>query len=156
VWLAELGWQVTAADFAAAALARTEAAARERGVDDRVRTRRLDVRTFDAAGEQWDLVTSQFVHLPDGGMVDVTRRLAAAVAPGGTLLVVGHHPADLSTGVRHGHASFMFTPDQLRPALDETAWTIEACEVRPRSQPHPETGEPIEIQDSVLRARRLP
>jgi hypothetical protein len=55
-------------------------------------------------------------------MVGLTRRLAAAVAPGGTLLVVGHHPADLATGVRHGHASF--------------------------------TGKPMEIQDSVLRARR--
>jgi thioredoxin reductase/SAM-dependent methyltransferase len=154
VWLAQRGWQVTAADFASAALARTSTAAHEHGVGDRVTPRQLDVRTFDAAGEEWDLVTSHFVHLPDGGMVEVTRRLAAAVAPGGTLLVVGHHPADLSTGLRHGHATFMFTPEELRPALDEHEWEIEVCQARPRTQAHPATGEPMQIQDSVLRARR--
>jgi len=68
--------------------------------------------------------------------------------------VVGHHPADLQTGLRHEHASFMFAPEDLLPALDETEWSVEVCETRPRAQAHPETGEPIDIQDSVLRARR--
>jgi hypothetical protein len=145
---------VTALDFADAGLARVKAHASEAGVGDRVSTRRSDVRTFDADGETWDLVTSHFVHLPDGGMVDVVRRLAAAVAPGGTLLVVGHAPSDIHTGLRHGHHSFMHTADQLLPALDD-AWEVEVCESRPRTQAHPETGEEIEIADAVLRARRV-
>ncbi len=73
VWLAEKGWRVTATDFAAAALSRTAEAAGQRGVGDRLETRQVDVRDFEAEGELWDLVTSQFVHLPDGGMLDVTR-----------------------------------------------------------------------------------
>ena len=76
------------------------------------------------------------------------------MAPGGTLLVVGHHPADLGTGLRHGHAPFMFAPEDLLPALEGAEWEVEVCESRPRTQAHPETGEPIDIQDSVIRARR--
>ncbi|WP_210502886.1 bifunctional NAD(P)/FAD-dependent oxidoreductase/class I SAM-dependent methyltransferase [Nocardioides xinjiangensis] len=153
VWLAERGWDVTAVDFADAALVRVAERAREAGVDDRVETRRVDVRTFDPAGETWDLVTSHFFHLPDGGMPDVVRRLASAVAPGGTLLVVGHHPDDLATGLRHGHTTFMFTADQLLPALPDD-FVVEACEARPRTQAHPHTGEEIAVADATLVARR--
>jgi SAM-dependent methyltransferase len=153
LWLASRGWEVTASDFADAALARVAAHAAEAGLSDRVDTRRFDVRTFEPDGETWDLVTAHFVHLPDGGMVDVVRRLASAVAPGGTLLVVGHDPGDLATGLRHGHHSFMHTADQLLPALDD-GWEVEVCESRPRTQAHPETGEEVAIADAVLRARR--
>ena len=152
LWLAAQGWEVTAADFADAALARVAEHAEEAGVGDRVETRRFDARTFDPAGETWDLVTAHFLHLPDGGMVDVVRRLASAVAPGGTLLVVGHDPGDLATGLRHGHRSFMHTADQLLPALGEE-WVVEVCESRPRTQAHPRTGEEVAVADAVLRAR---
>ena len=130
-----------------------QAVERAAGVADRVETRRIDVRTFEPDGETWDLVTCHFVHLPDGGMLDVTRRLCSAVAPGGTLLVVGHDPGDLVTGLRHGHQSFMHTADELLPALGDE-WEIEVCESRPRTQAHPQTGEDIAIADAVLRARR--
>jgi thioredoxin reductase/SAM-dependent methyltransferase len=152
LWLAARGWEVTASDFADAALARVAKHAAEAGLGDRVETRRIDVRTFEPDGETWDLVTAHFVHLPDGGMVDVVRRLASAVAPGGTLLVVGHAPNDIHTGLRHGHVSFMHTADQLLPALGDE-WVVEVCESRPRTQAHPETGEEIAIADAVLRAR---
>ena len=153
IWLASHGWEVTAVDFADAALARTAAHAEEAGVADRIDTRRIDVRAFDADGETWDLITSHFFHLPDGGMPDVVRRLASALAPGGTLLVVGHHPEDLATGLRHGHTSFMFTPDELLPAVPDD-FVVEVCESRPRTQAHPHTGEEIAVADAVLRVRR--
>ena len=153
IWLASRGWDVTASDFADAALARVAEHAAEAGVGDRVATRRFDVRTFEPDGETWDLVTAHFLHLPDGGMVDVVRRLATAVAPGGTLLVVGHDPGDLATGLRHGHRSFMHTADQLLPALGDE-WEVEVCESRSRTQAHPGTGEEVAVADAVLRARR--
>lgn len=145
---------MTASDFAEAALARVTEHAADAGVGDRVTTRLLDARTFEPDGETWDLVTAHFVHLPDGGMADVVRRLASAVARGGTLLVVGHAPSDAHSGLRHGHDSFMHTADQLLPALDEE-WQVEVCESRPRTQPHPETGEEIAIADAVVGALPL-
>jgi 2-polyprenyl-3-methyl-5-hydroxy-6-metoxy-1,4-benzoquinol methylase len=154
IWLASQGWSVTAVDFADAALARTTRHAEEAGVADRIETRRIDVRTFDPGDERWDLVTSHFFHLPDGGMPDVVRRLASAVAPGGTLLVVGHHPEDLATGLRHGHTTFMFTAEELAPALPE-GFVVEVREARSRTQAHPHTGEQIDVADAVLRARRV-
>jgi hypothetical protein len=69
------------------------------------------------------------------------------------LLVVGHHPEDLTTGLRHGHTSFMFTSDELVPALPPD-FVVEVSEARPRTQAHPETGEEIAVADAVLRARR--
>ncbi|GAB3038563.1 methyltransferase [Nocardioides flavus (ex Wang et al. 2016)] len=153
IWLASQGWRVTAVDFADAALARVAEHAAEAGVGERVETRRLDVRSFDPAGETWDLVTSHFFHLPGGGMPDVVRRLASAVAPGGTLLVVGHAPEDVHSGLRHGHHAFMHTAEDLVPALPED-FVVEVCESRPRVQAHPGSGEEVAVADTVLRARR--
>ncbi len=152
IWLAARGWQVTGLDFARTGLDRAAAHATEAGVADRCTWRQDDARTFDAAGETWDLVTAQYFHQPDGGMVDVTRRLGGAVAAGGVLLVVGHHADDLHTGLRGGRAELVFTPDDLRPALDPSRWTIEVAEVRDR-EAHGHDG-PVTVRDSVLRARR--
>jgi thioredoxin reductase/SAM-dependent methyltransferase len=153
IWLAGRGWQVTALDFAEGALARTMQHAVEAGVDGLVATRLADLRDWQPGGETWDLVSSQFVHLPDAGMVDLTRTLAAAVAPGGRLLVVGHHSDDHITGLRHGHHSFLFTAESLLPALGDD-FEVEVCETRRRTAVHPHSGEEIVVNDAVLRARR--
>ena len=89
-------------------------------------------------------------------MVDLTRRLARAVAPGGTLLVVGHHPDGLpADDSGHGHArhSFLFGPADLLPALPEQEWEVQVAEVRERAATHPEGGS-MHTLDSVVRARR--
>src|SRR5215207_11740883 len=92
IWLAQHGWTVTGADFSANGLARAAQHAEEAGVADRTDWWQVDARAFDAGGRSYDLVTTHFLHPPDAGMVDVTRRLAEAVAPGGHLLVVEHRP----------------------------------------------------------------
>ncbi len=154
LWLARHGWQVTALDFAEAALRRGAERAAAEGLADRVTWRRADVREWEAGDERWDLVTSSFLHLPDGGMVDVVRRLAGAVGPGGTLLVVGHHPDDLATGLRHGRRDWLFAPEDLLPALDPEGWDVHV-EVRSRTESHQHHGAaPVEVRDSVDRAQR--
>ncbi|WP_104107120.1 bifunctional NAD(P)/FAD-dependent oxidoreductase/class I SAM-dependent methyltransferase [Nocardioides sp. 616] len=153
VWLAAHGWSVTGVDFSTTGLARAAEHAGAAGVADRIEWRHLDVRSFDPGPERWDLVTSQFMHLPDGAMVDLTRRLGRAVAPGGTLLVVGHHPDDHATGLRHGGHGFLFTPEDLLPALDPAEWEVEVTDVRPRAATGHD-GEQVTVRDSVLRARR--
>ena len=76
IWLAQQGWRVTGADFSANGLARAARHAEEAGVADRDRLvagRRP--RPSRPDGRSYDLVTTHFLHPPDGGMVEVTRRL---------------------------------------------------------------------------------
>ncbi len=46
---------------------------------------------------QFDLVVSLYVHVA-GSVQEMVRRMGAGVAPGGTLLRVGHRPIDSATG----------------------------------------------------------
>ncbi len=156
LWLARQGWGVTALDFSEAALRRGAERTETEGLTERVEWRHADVRAWEPGDERWTLVTSHFLHLPDGGMRDVVRRLAGAVAPGGRLLVVGHHPDDLATGLRHGRREWLFTPEDLLPALDLAEWEVEVAEVRSRTETHSHEAGPdgVTVQDSVLRARR--
>lgn len=151
IWLAEQGWSVTAIDFSETGLARAAAHADERGVGDRVEWRHADLRTWRPEGEEWDLVTSHFLHLLDPGMVVVTGRMADAVAPGGTLLVVGHHPDDAHTGLRWSMPGVLFTADDLRPAVDADRFAVRT-EARPRQESH--HGDEHAVTDAVLVAVR--
>ena len=100
IWLAGQGWQVTAVDVSEVALERTARHAIEKGVDERV-----EVGFYDVLGERsprkphgrpgFDLVSAHFMHVPEPDFAGVYQRIAAAVAPGGRLLVVAHHPFDV-------------------------------------------------------------
>lgn len=152
IWLAEQGWQVTGVDFSAAGLEKAAQHAAERGVGDRIEWRQADLRSWTPDGEQWDLVTSHFLHLLDEGMVDATRRMADAVAPGGTLLVVGHHPDDEHTGLRWSMPGVLFGADELVPAVDPERFEVRAEARRRTETRHEETHS---VTDAVLVARRV-
>lgn len=84
----------------------------------------------------------------------VYRRLASAVATGGTLLVVGHHPSDLRTTVpRPPRPELFFTADDLVPLLDSGSWQIVTNTAAPHEVTDPE-GRVVTVHDSVLCARR--
>ncbi|MYW64299.1 methyltransferase domain-containing protein [Streptomyces sp. SID8379] len=151
VWLAGRGWRVTGADFSAEGLARAARHTEQAGVADRVDWWQVDARKFEAGERSYDLVTSHYLHAPDGGMVEVTRRLAAAVAPGGLLLVVGHAPSHEFTQLSESHRNAMFLAAELLPALPDDFEPV-AVEQRTRTL-HRDSG-PVEAEDSVLLARR--
>ena len=117
IWLAQQGWPVTGADFAENGLARAAQQADAAGVAAPVEWWQVDARHFDIGGRTWELVTAHFLHPPDTGMVDVTRRLAAAVGPGGHLLVVKHAPNALFTQIHAAQRRAMWLAEDLRPAL---------------------------------------
>lgn len=151
IWLAQQGWEVTGADFSAAGLARAARHAEAAGVAERTQWWQVDAREFDAEGRTWDLVATHFLHPPEGGMVEVTRRLATAVAPGGHLLVVGHAPSEeLMQGNPEKHRA-MFVATDLLPALPEE---FEALVVEQRPRTVTREGRTFEIDDSTLLARR--
>jgi len=98
IWLAERGWQVTAVDFSAAGLARAARLAAERGVS--VDWVQADLLDYQPAPGRFDLVLIAYIHLPAAGLARVFRSAAAAIAPGGTLLVIGHDRDNITRG--HG------------------------------------------------------
>ena len=151
VWLAQQGWQVTGADFSANGLARAARHADEAGVATACDWWQVDARTFTADGRSFDLVTTHFLHPPDGGMVEVTRRLATAVAPGGHLLVVGHAPSDAFTHLASSHRRAMFVAEDLLPGLPDG---FEALVVEQRPRTVTRDGATVDIADSTLLARR--
>jgi 2-polyprenyl-3-methyl-5-hydroxy-6-metoxy-1,4-benzoquinol methylase len=151
IWLARRGWRVTGADFSANGLARAAEHARAAGVADRTDWWQVDARTFTPDGRSYDLVTTHFLHPPDGGMAQVTRRLAAAVTPGGHLLVVGHAPSDGFTHLTATHRNAMFLAADLLPSLPDDFAVLVAAQ-RPRTVTR--DGRTVEIQDSTLLARR--
>ncbi len=159
LWLAARGWRVTGLDFSQVALDRAAGRAADAGADVARRTdwRRADLRGWAPAdGDRlaYDLVTSHFAHLPDRGMATLLPRLADAVAPGGTLLVVGHHPDDLSGGQRWAAVDMMFTADDLVALLDPADWVVEVAEKRPRQAPAHEGHGTVTVHVAVLRAQR--
>lgn len=153
IWLARQGWRVTGADFSANGLARAAKHADEAGVAERTDWWQVDARTFAAGGRSYDLVTTHFLHPPDGGMVEVTRLLAEAVAPGGHLLVVGHAPSEVFTKLAASHRGAMFLAVDLLPGLPPG---FEALVVEQRPRTVTRDGVTVDIDDSTLLARRTP
>jgi len=103
---------------------------------------------------QFDLISAQFVHLPRPSLESLVRRLAAAVLPGGTLLIVGHHPSDLDTTIgRWNLPDLMFTADRVAAVLDLDDWQIVLAGAPERQALDPE-GRSVTIRDAVLHAVR--
>lgn len=151
IWLARQGWRVTGADFSANGLARAARHADDAGVADRTDWWQVDARTFAAGGRSYDLVTTHFLHPPDRGMVEVTRRLADAVAPGGHLLIVGHAPSEVFTQLTASQRRAMFLAEDLLPSLPET---FEALVVEQRPRTMTREGVTVDVHDSTLFAHR--
>jgi len=158
IWLAERGWTVTGVDISDVALARAADAAAERRVTDRVHWVSADLGSW-APGDEYDLVTACFFQSPITlSRQDILRRVAAAIRPGGHLLVIGHastpswSPETLDEG-HHGSPRLTATEEVEALALPDPEWSIEIAEDRSRPITDPE-GEPATILDSVVLARR--
>ncbi|WP_309649113.1 methyltransferase domain-containing protein [Nocardioides sp.] len=153
VWLAGQGWQVTGADVSPVALAKAGAHAAEAGVRGSVELVQVDVIAGEALPGGQDLVSVQFFHPPAEMFVEVHQRLGAAVAPGGHLLVVGHHPDDLATGARRPHGpDLLFTPERVVAALDQADWEIVVVAAPTREHQHADG--PVTVRDTVVLAKR--
>jgi 2-polyprenyl-3-methyl-5-hydroxy-6-metoxy-1,4-benzoquinol methylase len=157
IWLAARGWEVTGIDVSQVALNRAAEQAARAGAEIAARTswQQVDLLSWEPASAQFDLVTAHFMHLPQAEREALHRRLASAVRPAGTLLIVGHHPSDLHTTVgRWNLPGFLFTPDEVAAMLDPDAWRIVVSAAPARQATDPE-GRPVTIHDAVLRAERV-
>jgi SAM-dependent methyltransferase len=117
VWLAEQGWQVTAVDFSVVALAKARRLAEARGVSVGWVTE--DLRSYRPPPGESDLVLLAYVHLLPGELAGVLHRAAGALAPGGTMLVVGHDVANLVDGTGGPQdPEVLYTPESIAAELD--------------------------------------
>jgi SAM-dependent methyltransferase len=147
LWLAGRGWRVTGVDFSTVALDRAAAEAGRLGVE--VEWVHADLTCWGPPTGAFDLVSAQYLHLPPHDLDPALARLAAAVAPGGSLLVVGHRPSELHTGPLEMFSS----AQQVAATLDPAAWDVVVCEDRPRTAAGP-SGHERPVADTVLLARR--
>lgn len=147
LWLAQHGWTVDAADISSVALERGAAAATEAGAADRISWLQRDLVTWRPEG-RYDLVSAQYLHLPSELRKDLIAAAAAAVDPGGSLLVVGHAlEAHREFDGDEPPADLFFEPEEITGLLgDPWLWLVETCETR---------GEGHDT-DAVYRATRLP
>ncbi|MFE7558912.1 class I SAM-dependent methyltransferase [Kitasatospora sp. NPDC057500] len=134
MWLADRGWEVTGLDFSTVALGRAErlTAALPDEVADRLTWRHGDARAFEAPPEGYDLVLVAYLQLPAEDRRAALRRAAESLAPGGTLLVVGHDSANLAEGVGGPQdPAVLFTPDDVLADLAGSGLrTVRAERVR--------------------------
>lgn len=156
--LARLGWRVTGVDVSDTAVARAVAHAADAGLQELTRFERHDLGASFPEG-RFDLVTASFLH--SFAFLDrtaVLARAAQAVAPGGSLLVLGHHtvPAEQAARWRaEGAVVDLPSPGELRErlALPEGEWTVARELLLERTVPH-EDGTTSTATDGVLRLDR--
>jgi SAM-dependent methyltransferase len=98
VWLAEQGWAVTAVDFSPVGLAKARELAAHRGVQ--VEWVTADLAAWAPPPATFDLVVVAYLHAGADLLQRVLTSSAAALRPGGSVLVVGHDVDNLDRG--HG------------------------------------------------------
>jgi SAM-dependent methyltransferase len=149
VWLAEEGWQVTAVDFSPVALDKARRLAQARGV--MVDWVLADLRDYRPQPGAYQLVLVAYLHLSPLERVAVLAGAVAALAPGGTLLVIGHDLANLTQGVGGPQdPAVLYTPEAIVADLD--GLTVHRAErVRRPVDTAPEPGVAV---DTLVRATR--
>ncbi|WP_258062476.1 bifunctional 2-polyprenyl-6-hydroxyphenol methylase/3-demethylubiquinol 3-O-methyltransferase UbiG [Arthrobacter sp. B0490] len=155
-WLASRGWDVLGIDVSEVALSRARLHADELdpSIAERLTWRRADLLAAPDLPHDLDLVSIQFMHLPEPERSRVFRSLSALVGVGGSLLIVAHDPSDLHSGVGRPHqADLFFTPQEIAGLLDD-AWDVRVCESRPRVE-RTSDGRDVRISDAVLHAVRI-
>ena len=149
LWLAERGWKVTGVDFSAVGLAKANHPASERGLE--VDFVNADLLAWEPPMAEFDLVIVMYLHLPADDRRHVLRRAVAAVAPGGSVLVVGHDSTNLVDGTGGPQdPSVLFSPQDISADLD--GLQVERAE-RVRRPVATDQGERDAI-DAMVRARR--
>jgi ubiquinone/menaquinone biosynthesis C-methylase UbiE len=130
LWLAGLGWRVTAVDFSGAGLARGQA----QPDSDAVNWVQADVLTWSGPAESLDLVLVAYLHLPEADTTDLLTRAVGWLRPGGRLLVLGHDVENIASGVGGPQEpAILHSVERLRPVADQLE--ADRLEQVPRETP---------------------
>ena len=147
IWLAHRGWQVTAVDFSAVGLEKGRRLAESSHVA--VDWVHADLREYQPDESAFDLVLVAYLQLREADLDGVLRRAAAALAPGGVLLVVGHDVTNLTEGTGGPpDPAVLYTPESIvRPLSELTVLRAERVR-RPTG-----VGEAVDTLVRAVRAK---
>ncbi|HET8587426.1 MAG TPA: class I SAM-dependent methyltransferase [Candidatus Limnocylindria bacterium] len=116
VWLAQQGWAVTAVDWSRVALDNARRQAETASVTLDLQQRNVFDWVPPAGG--YDLVLLVYLQLPPAQRRAVYPAAAAAVAPGGRLVVIGHDRSNVVPGHEsHPDPERLFTATELADEL---------------------------------------
>ena len=154
IWLAGLGWRVTAVDVSATALERASTHAATAGVECLIDFQQHDLaHTFPVGA--FDLVSAQYLQSPvEFPRERVLQAAAQAVAPGGLLLVVTH--ASVAPWSWADPNTRFSTPEESLAALElgPEQWRTERLGAPERQAIGP-NGQSAVVTDNVIALRRL-
>lgn len=150
IWLAEQGWDSTMVDFSEVAVDKARRIAEHRGVS--ITAEVGDLTTYEPTPGGYDLVVIAYLQLADEQLTPILRRAAAAVAPGGTFLLVNHDRENLEHGYGGPRSLAVLTsPDQVVAALGD-GFEIVRSEVAER-RVTTDDGDRVAL-DTLVLARR--
>ena len=149
VWLAQQGWHTTAVDWSPVGLANGKAKADAAGVS--VEWLERDLFAWSPPVGTYDLVAIVYLHVPPVERGPIYAAAAAAVAPGGRFVVVGHDRLHGAEGQGGPDPDRLFGADEIAAALvaADPDLVVERAEVV-RRVPLPGRG-PI---DALIVVRR--
>lgn len=133
IWLARRGWRVTGVDAPSVGLGQAAERAAQAGVP--LVLVNDDPQSFEPAPGSYDLVVVANLHFAPGEREDFFARVAAAVAPGGHVYVIGHH---------RGSFGVAGPPDPERPYSEELFAELlpgMRLEVRRQERPTGDNGQ---------------
>ncbi len=149
IWLAERGWRVTAVDFSSVAVDKGRAWAERRGVA--VDWVVADVLSYRPPHGAFDAVVVAYLHLAREDFSAVLAEAAAAVAPGGLLVVVGHDRTNIADGIGGPQdPDILHTPERVTASL--AGWRPLRAE-RAKRPVRTDDGT-VDAIDTVVIARR--
>ncbi len=154
VWLAERGWHVTAVDFSRVGLDKGRKLSAARGVDeDRVRWIVADLHDYQPEPARFDLVLIAYAQVAPDLRAVLLARASAAVAPGGTMFVVGHDLTNLTQGAGGPqYPEVLYTPELITAGMAGLR-VLRAERVR---RPVQQDGASASAIDTLVRAIREP
>jgi SAM-dependent methyltransferase len=148
IWLASLGWGVVGVDYSEVAIAKARARAERDGVGAEFVC--ADLVGYAPDPQAFDLVLVLYLHISADQRRGILERAAAAVAPGGTFIFVGHDLTNLTDGVGGpSDPQILCTPEEI--AAELPGLEIEKAERVLRDV----AGEERDAIDALVRATRL-
>ncbi len=146
IWLASLGWEMTAVDFSEVAVAR--GAAHSDGVDFIV----ADLMDWEPEGV-FDLVLVAYLHLLPTDFEKLLSRARHWLSPGGELFLIGHDMSNIENGCGGPQV-----PGVLWDVADVVGWLsgMSIIESEVVSRPVETEHASHYARDALIRARALP